>query len=204
VKNEEIEEGDSCGEHYRVDVQVERCDGLSFAMGFNFHGTMEENLAGMGSLLLATAKTPEQRAFAESMMGHLRAAFKMKPVKSVKSKSKPGPKVVPIRPAPSVGAKPERVSERVPNRVLERVREVLERDPERGPERGPFAKTVPITVCEYIEGPGLSPGWKCHECAEKHPEGMATYNGIVRDSCKLCGHKCCMSSKELKAARKKS
>ena len=155
-------EEDTCGDHYRIEIQVDSCSGLHFAVGFNFHGTMQENIAGLRTLILASAKTTEQRAIAESTFNQLQAAFDNKPTKGNR---KPGPKVVPIRPAP--------------------------------PEYGPFAKG-----CTYIDGPHLVPGWSCCACAAKHPEGMATYNGIIRDVCKMCGHKCCMPSKALKAARR--
>ena len=90
------EEEDSCGNHYRVEVQVSCCDGISLAVGFNYHGTMQENVAVVRTLLLASAKTQGERDFFESLVSQLDVF--VKPTKKPTRKNGPGPKVVPIRP----------------------------------------------------------------------------------------------------------
>jgi hypothetical protein len=96
-----IEEEDTCGNHYHVDFEVICCNGIRFACGFNFYGTMQENVDKLRVLFAATAKTQEQRAVVESVFDKLQGAFPQASLKTKKTKkSKPGPKVVPIMPGP--------------------------------------------------------------------------------------------------------
>lgn len=158
---------DSCSDHYRIQIEVDRCDGFHGAVGVNVHSSVAYMVSRFSSLLLAAAKTDEERAMAMALNEMLKSAF----VKSSNGRKTETQKVVPIRPVP--------------------------------PERGPFARSK-TCGCGYINGPHLMPGWGCCACAKKHPEGMGTYNGILVDTCKLCGHKCCMPTKMLKAARRKT
>jgi hypothetical protein len=154
---------DSCTDHYRIHIEVDRCDGFHGAVGVNITSSTANTIEGFTRLWLASARTDEERTMATALSDMLKAAF----VKPARKTEGPIRKVVPFR------------------RL----------------ERGPFASTPTITRCTYIEGPHLEPGWGCCACAKKHPDGSAVYNGILRDECKLCGHKCCMPAKALKVHR---
>ena len=177
MRDVQFDKEDACGEHYHVQIEVDRCDGFHGAVGVNIRASTVSMLEGFSTLLMATAKTDEERAMAASMTEMLKMAFasskKDKPGSSGKvTRDRHGQKVVPIRPAA---------------------------------ERGPFA--VPhvagtIKRCQIIEGPHIDPGWVCCACAKKHPQGMGTYNGLQRDVCKVCQHTHCMSAKTLRDARK--
>lgn len=43
--------------------------------------------------------------------------------------------------------------------------------------------TRPLKPCQLVNAPNVLPGWACCICH--------SYNGLQRDGCKYCGHRCC-------------
>jgi hypothetical protein len=87
------EHKDSCTDHYRIHIEVDRCDGFHGAVGINVTSSTANMIEGFTRLWLASARTDEERTMATALSDMLKAAF----VKPARKTEGPIRKVVPFR-----------------------------------------------------------------------------------------------------------